>query len=57
MMKIGIDLPDFLKKASKLVIKPSMEGSSLGVSIIKNNAENFSKSIKHAKKFEGTPIN
>ena len=30
------DLPDFLKKASKLVIKPSKEGSSLGVSIISN---------------------
>ncbi len=30
--------------------------SSLGVSIIKNNSENFSKAIKHAKKFEGTPI-
>ena len=50
------DLPDFLKKTSKLVIKPSKEGSSLGVSIIKNNSENFSKAIKHAKKFEGTPI-
>ena len=50
------DLPDFLKKASKLVIKPSKEGSSLGVSIIKNNSENFSKAIKHAKKYEGTPI-
>ena len=33
------DLPDFLKKTSKLVIKPSKEGSSLGVSIIKNNSE------------------
>ena len=32
------DLPDFLKKTSKLVIKPSKEGSSLGVSIIKNNS-------------------
>ena len=50
------DLPDSLKKASKLVIKPSKEGSSLGVSIIKNNSENFLKAIKHAKNFEGTPI-
>jgi D-alanine-D-alanine ligase len=50
------DLPDFLKKTSKLVIKPSKEGSSLGVSIIKNDHENFSKAIKHAKKYEGTPI-
>ena len=50
------DLPDFLKKASKLVIKPSMEGSSLGVSIIKNNSKNFLKAIEHAKKYEGTPI-
>ena len=50
------DLPDFLKKASKLVIKPSKEGSSLGVSIIKNNPENFLKAIQHAKKYEGTPI-
>ena len=33
------DLPDFLKKTSKLVIKPSKEGSSLGVSIIKNNSK------------------
>ena len=50
------DLPDFLKKTSKLVIKPSKEGSSLGVSIIKNNSKNFSKAIKHAKKYEGVPI-
>ena len=50
------DLPDFLKKTSKLVIKPSKEGSSLGVSIIKNNSENYSKAIKHAKKYEVTPI-
>ncbi len=50
------DLPDFLKKTSKLVIKPSKEGSSLGVSIINNNSENFLKAIKHAKKYEGTPI-
>ena len=50
------NLPDSLKKASKLVIKPSREGSSLGVSIIKNNSENFLKAIKHAKKYEGSPI-
>ena len=50
------NLPDFLKKASKLVIKPSREGSSLGVSIIKNNSKNFLKAIKHAKKYEGSPI-
>ena len=50
------DLPDFLKKTSKLVVKPSKEGSSLGVSIINNNSENFSKAIKHARKYEGTPI-
>ena len=40
------DLPDFLKKTSKLVRKPSKEGSSLGVSIIKNNSENFSVNEK-----------
>ncbi len=50
------DLPDFFKKTSKLVIKPSKEGSSLGVSIIKNDSENFSNAIKQAKKYEGVPI-
>ena len=50
------DLPDFLKKTSKQAIKPSKEGTRLGVSIIKNNSENFSKAIKDAKKYEGTPI-
>ena len=50
------DLPNYFKKLSKLVIKPSKEGSSIGVSIVNNNLEAFEEAITHAKKFEGVPM-
>lgn len=50
------DLPNSLKKVSKLVVKPSKEGSSLGVSIIENNPKNLIEAIKHSNEYEGIPI-
>ena len=50
------DLPNSLKEVPKLVVKPSKEGSSLGVSIIENNSKNLTKAINFASEYEGVPI-